>query len=384
MANRFYFWQKFLSRFGLWKSEKENSNKDKEIKKFAFLIHPRDISDVTRRWEIARFIPAQLIEMMFKRLSGRFSFTICSHFKVTKFNKEIEGYILGVTLTAQQMMNLPFKNVRQKILDTILFAQNKLGTEIIGLGSLITSVTEGGKWLIDQPQINLVVTHGDTYGVAVAEEGIEKILNLCNFNPMKTKIAIVGAFGLIGREISKFLAKKGFSLILIEKTEEKVNLIKEKLREINLENKIFLASTNLKDIFPADLVITTTSHPSALLKSEHLKTGAIIYDIAQPMNVSPELIKERPDIIKIDGAYVDINGIDLRFNMGPPKGTTFACLVETMMMALEGDKNHHVGEIDSSFVEKTKKWAKKYGFCHAPFTSFGKIVSLKNIYTNSW
>jgi predicted amino acid dehydrogenase len=94
------------------------------------------------------------------------------------------------------------------------------------------------------------------------------------------------------------------------------------------------------------------------------------------MNVSPELIKERPDIVKIDGAYVDINGIDLGFDMGPPKRTTFACLVETMMIALEGDKNHHVGEIDERYLEKTKEWAKKYGFAHAPFTSFGKPISL--------
>jgi predicted amino acid dehydrogenase len=348
---------------------------DNEIKKFAFLIHPRDTSDVARRFWVTRFLPSIIVDGVIERLRGRLGFTVCSKFTVEKSNKKAEGYIIATLLTGRQILTLSQKIVRKRILDTILFTQNKLGVEVIGLGALITSVTNGGRWLINIPQVKLTITHGDTYGVVVAEEGIEKILNICNFNS-KTKVAIVGAYGLIGREIAKFLAQKGYPLILIEKTEEKVNLIKEKLREINLENKIFRASTNLEDIFPADLVITATSHPSALLKSEHLKTGAIIYDIAQPMNVSPELIKERPDIVKIDGAYVDINGIDLGFDMGPPKRTTFACLVETMMIALEGDKNHHVGEIDERYLEKTKEWAKKYGFAHAPFTSFGKPISL--------
>jgi len=348
------------------------------MKKFAFLIHPRDTFDVSRRFWITKYLPDNLVEATTKRLRGRLGFTVCSKFKAAKLNNIIEGYIIAVLLSGKQMMFLPLNLVRQRILETILFAQNKLGVEIVGLGSLITSVTDGGRWLVNIPQVKLTITHGDTYSIVVAKEGIEKILNLCKFEKEKTKIAIVGAYGLIGREIVKFLAQNGYPLILIEKTEEKVNLIKEKLREINLENKIFLASINLKDIFPADLVITVTSHPSALLKSEHLKTGVIIYDIAQPMNVSPELIKKRPDIIKIDGAYVDIDDIDLGFDMGPPKGTTFACLVETIMMALEGEKNHHVGEINEDYLGKTKEWAKKYGFSHAPLTCFGKPIPLEN------
>lgn len=346
-------------------------------KKFAFLIHPRDTLDVSRRFWVTRFLPNSIVEAVIKRLRGRLGFTVCSKFEVEKFNKKVTGYIIAVLLNGRQMMSLPINLVRQRILDTVLFAQNKLGVEIIGLGSLITSVTDGGKWLINNPQVKVIVTHGDTYAVAVAIEGIEKILNLRNFAPKEVKIAIVGAYGLIGREITKILARKGYFLILIEKNEEKVGLIRNELRNSNLANSILIASDSLKDIQEADLIITTTSHPQALLKSEYLKKGAIIYDIAQPMNVSPELIKERPDIIKIDGAYTDINGIDLKFDMGPPKGTTFACLAETIMMALEEENNHHVGEIDNTYLEKTKEWGRKYGFVHAPFTCFGKPILLK-------
>ena len=351
-------------------------------KKFAFLVHPRTTSGVARRFWITRFLPNSLIDVVMRNLRGRLGFTVCSKFNVVKLNKTVEGYIIAVILSGKQMTTLSPDLVHRRILEAVLFAQNKLGAEIIGLGALTTSLTEGGKWVVRQPEIRSVITHGDSYPVAVAVAGIEKILNLCNFNQNKIKIAIVGAYGLISREITKILAQKGHPLILIEKDEEKIRLIKNELSRYNLENSILAASINLKDIYDADLVITATSYPGALLKPEHLKRGAIIYDIAQPMNVSPELIKERPDIIKIDGAYVDINGIDLGFNMGPPKETTYACLVETIMMALEEESNHHVGEIDSAFIEKTKQWAKKYGFTHAPFTCFGNPISIENFLKN--
>ena len=116
-------------------------------KKFAFLIHPRDTSDVTRRWWITRFLPDKLVDEVIKNLKGRLGFTVCSRFMAERLNKKAEGYIIATLLTGKQMMTLPLKIVRQRILNTILFAQNKLGIEVIGLGALTTSFTDGGKWL---------------------------------------------------------------------------------------------------------------------------------------------------------------------------------------------------------------------------------------------
>jgi len=206
MANPFYFWQRPLSRERLGKNEETNLND--EIKKFAFLIHPRDTSDVARRFWITRFLPNKLVDKIIKNLKRRLGFTLCSKFIIEKLDKRVEGYIIATLLTGTQMMTLPLKTVRQRILDAILFAQDKLEIELIGLGALTASVTEGGNWLLRQPKVKLIITHGDTYAVAVAEEGIGKILNICKFTPKNVKIAIVGAYGVIGREIAKFLAQK--------------------------------------------------------------------------------------------------------------------------------------------------------------------------------
>jgi len=67
------------------------------------------------------------------------------------FNETI-GYILGIMLTSQQMMNYPKEIVRQRILDAVLFAHRNLEVDIIQLGALTTSVTTGGKWLVGQKE----------------------------------------------------------------------------------------------------------------------------------------------------------------------------------------------------------------------------------------
>ena len=64
--------------------------------------------------------------------------------------------------------------------------------------------------------------------------------------------------------------------------------------------------------------------------------------------------------------------IDINIDMGPPPGVTFSCLIETIMQALEGDAENHVGEIKLSHVEKTAVWARKYGFSHADFTNYSR------------
>ncbi|MFA5359276.1 MAG: hypothetical protein WC310_05705 [Patescibacteria group bacterium] len=309
-----------------------------------------------------------------KLLYGRAGFTVCSKFKFKRAGKETEGYIIAVLLNGRQMMSLPIEKVRRRVLDAILYAQNELKIDVVGLGSLITSVTDGGDWVIKQPGVKLAVTHGDTFTVAIARQGIEIILQKFNFDFVRDKVAVVGAYGLIGRELCVFLAQKGYRLILVESVPEKIELIKKRMAREGLSQYILAASTNVGSIIDADFVITATSHPSYLLKSADLKRNAVVYDIAQPVNLGQVVAEQRPDIVKIDGDYVDINDIDLKFLMGPPKGSTFACLIETAMLALEGDKKHHVGNIDKSFLETTKEWGKKYCFRHASFTSFGKPV----------
>jgi predicted amino acid dehydrogenase len=338
------------------------------MKKFAFLVHPRDMSDITRKFPILKLIPPSVVKKwILPRLK---SGIVCSKFNIFE---SVEGYIVATPLTPEQLV-YPTIETRKRILEAVLFTQEELDVELLGLGALTVTATDGGRWIIEQNRVRISITHGDSYAVAIAEDGIEKIIDLCELNRKKITIAIVGAYGIIGAALTKILAKN-YSLILIGKSRSKLEALNNAL---NSSTSKIILSTELSDIYDADVVITATSHPTALLMPHHLKTGTVVYDIAQPRNTSFNLALSRPDILIIDGSLVNINGVNIGFDLGTPKGTTFACLVETIILTLEGKRGHRVGEISPSSVEEIRNMGKKYGFEHAPFTCFGRRLSTED------
>ena len=279
-----------------------------------------------------------------------------------------KGYITGLKLTAKEMVNLPIEDVRQNILDAVVYIQDELGVDLIQLGALTTSVTSGGKWLVDQKEYTGYVNHGDSYTAAVTCQAVLKALNQSGKNPSNLIIAIVGAYGVIGEATSKILVPQFKHSILIGRREEKLKELAEKV-EGSFETTIELKT---KD---ADIIITATSHPTALLNSDHLKNNAIVVDVSQPPNLSSDVCQKRHDIMRIDGGYVDFPEEHAFLIPGIPKGKNFACIAEVVMQAMEDKHENHVGSIDLDHLHKTEKWAKRYGYTLKELTNFGKSIN---------
>jgi predicted amino acid dehydrogenase len=275
------------------------------------------------------------------------------------------GYIIGLTLTARQIMELPRETVRKRILDAALFIQNELNVELIQLGALTTSVTNGGIWLAEQKEYVGWVNHGDSYTAAVTCQVVLKALKFFNKKSTELVIAIVGAYGIIGEAVTKLLVPQFKHSILIGRNQEKLKKLEENLQG-SYETTIDLKTKN------ADIIVTATSHPTALLNSNHLKKNAIIVDVSQPPNLSYELCQKRPDIHRVDGGLVNF---PTRIPIPTmPVGKNFACIVEAIMQSLENERENHVGSIDLNHLRMTEKWAKKYGYTFNELTNFGKVL----------
>ncbi|HLK56368.1 MAG TPA: shikimate dehydrogenase, partial [Chthonomonadaceae bacterium] len=135
----------------------------------------------------------------------------------------------------------------------------------------------------------------------------------------------------------------------------------------------------------ADIIITVTSAVDAVILPEHIKRGAVVCDVARPRDVSVRVAKERDDVLVIEGGVVAVPGKmhlprtdrpGQEFSFGFPPGTAYACMSETMMLALEGRyESFTLGkEVSVAQVDEMCTLAEKHGFCLAGFRSFEKAV----------
>ena len=287
--------------------------------------------------------------------------------------KGTKGYFIALKYSAEQMMSLPREKIQQSILDAAVFAQDELGVELVQLGALTTSVTSGGLWLVEQKEYAGFVNHGDSYTAAVACQTITKALAIFNKKPSGQVLAIVGAYGVIGEAVSKLLVSQFSHSLLIGRN-------KEKLSELGASLKGSIeVTTDLEKTRDADVIMTATSHPTALLHSEHFKDHAIVVDVSQPPNVLPDVCEKRPDVCRIDGGFVDFPKGYLMPIPGIPPGKLFACIVEVIMQAMINERKNHVGSIDLRHLHKTERWAQKYGFLLKELTNFGQPINQKHM-----
>jgi predicted amino acid dehydrogenase len=292
---------------------------------------------------------------------------LISHFNILD---KAEGYVVGIALTSEQIMKWDKERVRKIILDAVLYAQNELGCGLVMLGALTAPATGAGLWLREQPELKLKITTGNTYTAAIAIEGAEKAMALAQMqNP---KMAIVGAAGVIGEAIVKYFNEKDFDLILVEREMDRFERLKPYLK-----GERYILTDKIADIVKADIIITATSHPEALIVPEYLKQNAIVVDVAEPSDVVADIEEKRPDVISIDGGRVKWEKVNIKFNLGLVKNVGFACITEGMMQALENDHHDYIGSVDMEHLKETIAWGKKWDFPIADFTCFNKVIPLE-------
>jgi len=343
------------------------------VRKFAFILHPLQPKDLARKYPFVRFLPDFLIE----KYSATASPKIASHITGirSKTGEEIEGYFIGLPLIPRQMIkDIPLPVVYDKLAKCAQMASD-LGAELIGLGAFTSVVGDGGRTV--RSRTNIGVTTGNSYTVATAIDGTLKACALLGIDPGNSTLAVVGATGSIGRTCAEVLAKEFGRVILVGRDLERTEAIAAEIPGA-------IASSNVADIAHADAVVTVTSADTEIILPHHLRQGAIVCDVARPRDVSVRVAKERPDVLVIEGGVVRVPGdVEFNFEFGFPKKTAYACMSETMMLALEGDPGKYdftLGkEVSVPQVEEMRLLALKHGFELAGFRSFERAVGKDSI-----
>ncbi|HZH97861.1 MAG TPA: hypothetical protein VEX38_02725, partial [Fimbriimonadaceae bacterium] len=110
--------------------------------------------------------------------------------------------------------------------------------------------------------------------------------------------------------------------------------------------------------------------------------GSVVCDVARPRDVSVRVAKERPDVLVLEGGVVSVPGdVQFKLDFGFPPKTAYACMSETIMLALEDRAESFTLGKDVSVeqVEETQRLAARHGFELAGFRSFEKAVDSESI-----
>lgn len=339
---------------------------------FAFIVHPIDARrDVSRKYPLARYLPDAVIEWFLRRKKPM----VLSVIKGIRSadGKETTGWFIGCPLTPKMMLELPLEFVYERILECCVLAE-KQGAKLIGLGAFTAVVGDGGKTIAARSPIP--VTTGNSYTVATAIDGALEAARLMEIDPAVSTLAVVGATGSIGRTCAQVLAPSFARTILIGRdrgrTEEAAALVGHGAE----------VATDVAAISSADVVITVTSAEGEVIHPEHLKIGAVVCDVARPRDVSIRVSKERDDVLVIEGGVVAVPGdVDFGMSFGFPDKTAYACMSETMMLALDDRaESFTLGkDVTVEQVQEIREMAKRLGFGLAGFRSFEKAVSAETI-----
>lgn len=336
------------------------------MKKIAFLVHPRDNTDFLRRFPYLRFLPKSVIAFLTKNMPPVVVSKITG--LISKEGHPIEGDIIAITMTAKQMME-DRPAALKKIIQASKFAERR-GVGIIGFGALTASLSKGGLDVVPEVK-NMGITTGRAYTTKTVTDYVKRCIEEFGFNKDKVRIAIVGAGGSIGSSCAKILAQWGvrnFLFVDVVKRAEHLKSQVEHMSSVHFDARIETTHA-IKDIKGWDIVITATNAPEALVSSDDLLPGAIIINDAQPSDVPVSVIKERKDILVIEGGVIHTPGIKCNFNLGlAGREDTFCCLGEVLVLAREGHfDNYALGELNTDLVAHIEEMSKDLNFTISKF-----------------
>jgi predicted amino acid dehydrogenase len=283
---------------------------------------------------------------------------------------ETGGWFIGLPLTPDQMVRkLPLEVVYDRIVRCCEIAAEQ-GADLIGLGAFTSVVGDGGLTVAQRSPIP--VTTGNSFTVATAISGTLKAAHLLGIETRNATLAVVGATGSIGKTCARVLARDFGRTILVGRDQERTEEVAATVPHAE-------AVTSVDRIREADVVVAVSSAGKELILPEHLRPGSIVCDVARPRDVSVRVARERKDVLVIEGGVVRVPGeVEFNLDFGFPRGMAYACMSETMMLALEGDPSKYAftlgKDVSVEQVDLMNALAEKHGFELAGFRSFERAV----------
>ena len=344
----------------------------RRVNRFAFVIHPLSqeyFKNIKPIELLACVSPPIFMDTLEKAMAYAppFIYSTITGIK-SPTGVEAEGWLISVGGTPKEIMNHSPEFTYERLLDAARIAKS-LGAQIMGLGAFTKVVGDAGQTVARRAP--LPITTGNSYSASAALWAAhDAMLRLGLVRKPKRgqkvqfKAMVVGATGAIGSVCARMLATVAEDLYLVSPEAAKLLSLKESILNDTGDARLFLSAHADKDIADMDMIVTATSGAGRrVLDIMKVKPGCVITDVARPLDLPPNEVARRPDVLVIESGEILLPGNVSMKNIGLPRGVAYACLAETIVLALEGRfENFTVGRsIEWEKVREIYRLGRKHG-----------------------
>jgi predicted amino acid dehydrogenase len=364
----------------------------KQINRFAFVIHPLSqqyLNHLKPLEMMSKVSPKPVMNLVEKAVAYTppFVYTRVSGIQ-SPDGVEAEGWLIIVGGTPKEIMSHAPEFTYRRLLAAADIAK-KLGAQIMGLGAFTKVVGDAG--ITVAKRAPLPITTGNSYSASgalwAAHDAVERLglVKLEKGKKVKGKAMVVGATGAIGAACARLLARTTEELHLVSPEAAKLLILEKSILKESPGVKLVLSSYADSDenIGDMDMIVTATSGAGKkILDIMRVKPGCVITDVARPLDLSPEDVARRPDVLVIESGEISLPG-DVRMkSIGfEDRQVVYACLAETIVLALEGRfENFTLGRnLEWEKVHEIYKLGLKHGMQLAAISGVNGVYSDENI-----
>jgi len=331
---------------------------------------------------------------------------------VSHTGTRVRGWLVFSSFTAKEMLQLS-KKLKERLLDSYMATARRLGVDYVGLGAFTSVLSRGGDYYRD---CGIPVTTGNSYTAMCSLKAVEDLLAARGRDTRATSVAVIGAYGSIGRTVSLHavhaheritlignaanekspgllealatdliaecfrvapgadapLARQVVGLLAQESERSYRNYLKL-CRAAGTNPLILVGSVASGQPIGAEVVYCATSNAGSFLTLNVLDGADIVCDISRPSDLDRTLLNDS-GIAYIEGGLSYLPH-PVRFGaenlQGFPPEINLGCLSETIALTMDGQERGFSVGSGVTLAEATTVYdiCLKHGF--RPYTQAG-------------
>jgi len=357
----------------------------RNIRRFAFVIHPLSQDFIRKGFPIPKATPQFVMDKVETLAAHMPPMVYCKMENIiSPTGAEAEGWLISVGGTPKEMLSRSPEFTYRRLLHAAKIAE-KMGAQIMGLGAFTKVVGDAG--ITVARRSSLPITTGNSYsasGALWAAADAMRRMGLVKLNAHDKKVAaktmVIGATGSIGSVSARLLAMAFEEVVLAGRDLKKLEELKASILQDTPDAKV-VCSTNYDELLgEMDMIVTSTlGAGKKILDITRVKPGCVITDVARPLDLPPAEVAKRPDVLVIESGEIELpTKVKGMKSIGLPPNVIYACLAETIVLALEGRFEVFTIGRDTEWekVKEIYKLGRKHGM------KLAAISGVKGVYSD--